>query len=223
MSTLGADRHDCTDCSRTNRDWVAARMSLGRFIRLRVGALPIVNLASFGLIGALGLDTLVTAVGLGASSGLSPRTKLGYILAFPLAEAAMPLIGLILGHRAQSLMGPWLFWVSALLLVGLGGWMLFFDDDDKDLRPNASFWRIVALALSISIDELVAGFAWGLRAPSILWLSLTLGIQAILWTGIGLMFGAHLTRWVGEWAEKLGGGMIMALGVYVLASHFGGR
>lgn len=40
-------------------------MSLGRFVRLRVVALPIVNLASFGFIGALGLDTLVTAVGLG--------------------------------------------------------------------------------------------------------------------------------------------------------------
>ena len=163
---------------------------------------------------------MVTATGLGVATPMSGHTRLRYLIAFPLAEAIMPLVGLFLGHTVKSIMGPWLFWVSGLLLLGLGGWMLYVDDDGA-LEAEGSRARVAVLALAVSIDELVAGFAWGLGMNHMLWLSLALGLQALAWTAIGLVFGRSLSRWMGEWAEKLGGGIIVMLGLYVLGSHFG--
>lgn len=124
----------------------------------------------------------------------------------------MPIIGLSLGRVASGLLGRWVDIVAASLLVGLAVWM-FFEDQDADSLSDQS---LLMAALGVSIDELVAGVAWGLGTSRIGLLSLALAMQAVVWTVVGMFFGRLFSRWIGEWAERLASIGLAVLGIYVI-------
>ena len=72
---------------------------------------------------------------------------------------------------------------------------------------------LLALGISISLDELAIGFTIGLLHLS-LWLAVVLiGTQAFLFAQLGLRLGAHLNETLRERAEQLAGLALLALAV----------
>jgi manganese efflux pump family protein len=72
---------------------------------------------------------------------------------------------------------------------------------------------LLALGLSISLDELAIGFTIGLLHLS-LWLAIVLiGTQAFLFAQLGLRLGAHLNETLRERAEQFAGLALLALAV----------
>ena len=70
---------------------------------------------------------------------------------------------------------------------------------------------LLALGISISLDELAIGFTIGLLHLS-LWLAIILiGAQAFLFAQIGLRLGAHLNETLRERAEQLAGIALLGL------------
>jgi manganese efflux pump family protein len=107
----------------------------------------------------------------------------------------------------------------------VGAWMLLHEDqaESEKVGQLASGHGLVllALGLSISLDELAIGFTIGLLHLS-LWLAVILiGAQAFVFAQIGLRLGARLNETLRERAEQLAGltlvGLALLLAVETLA------
>lgn len=165
-------------------------------------------------VASLGVDTLIVAAALGARQrGAVWRTA----LAFAAAEAAMPVVGLGLGNLAGRWVGMWASVAGGGVLVALAVWMIAFDRDRDDAAQDGlSGLALVLAALSVSLDELAAGFSIGLVGVPV---ALTVGLialQSAAVTVVGLRFGQRLRPLAGEGAERAAAGVLGLLGVWVL-------
>jgi len=172
----------------------------------------------------LGLDTFAVAAALGMR-GLPPRARLRVSLLMSSFEMAMPVIGLLVGHALGKLVGHSADYVAIGVLALLGIWMLLHEDEGENERvgqlASGRGLVLLALGLSISLDELAIGFTIGLLHLS-LWLAVVLiGAQAFVFAQVGLRLGERLNETLHERAEQLAGlallGLAVLLGVEKLA------
>jgi putative Mn2+ efflux pump MntP len=162
----------------------------------------------------LGLDTFAVAAALGMS-GLPPQQRLRVSLVMSSFEMAMPVVGLLLGHALGHLVGGAADYVAIGVLALLGLWMVVHEEEDEGEKVAQLAGRqglvLLALGISISLDELAIGFTIGLLHLS-LWLAVVLiGAQAFLFAQIGLRLGAQLNATLRDRAEQLAGLALLAL------------
>jgi putative Mn2+ efflux pump MntP len=162
----------------------------------------------------LGLDTFAVAAALGMG-GLPPQQRLRVSLVMSSFEMAMPVVGLLLGHALGHLVGGAADFVAIGLLALLGLWMVVHEEEDEGEKVAQLAGRqglvLLALGISISLDELAIGFTIGLLHLS-LWLAVVLiGAQAFLFAQIGLRLGAQLNATLRDRAEQLAGLALLAL------------
>ena len=108
-------------------------------------------------------------------------------------------------------------YVAIAVLALLGAWMLLHEGDDEsetvDRLAAGHGLAVLALGLSISLDELAIGFTIGLLHLS-LWLAIALiGIQAFVFAQLGLRLGARLNESLRERAEQAAGLALLTLAV----------
>lgn len=171
------------------------------------------------LVLPLGLDTFAVSALLGLG-GLPSRQRLRVSLFFSGFEAAMPLVGVLVGHGLAHLLGPSASYLAGGILIALGGWMLIQDEEGErtsvERLAGGRGLALVALGLSVSLDELAIGFTIGLLHLSI-WLAIVLiGAQAFVMAQLGFRLGARLGGRVREGAERLAAFALLVLGVVVL-------
>ena len=165
----------------------------------------------------LGLDTFAVSAALGMR-GLPARERLRISLVMSSFEMAMPVIGLLLGQALGRLIGGAAEYLAIAVLALLGVWMLADEEEDDESERVAQLARgrvlvLVALGISISLDELAMGFTIGLLHLTV-WLAVVLiGAQAFLFAQLGLRAGARLSRTLRERAEQLAGVALLALAV----------
>ena len=75
---------------------------------------------------------------------------------------------------------------------------------------------LIALGITISLDELAMGFTIGLLRLSIPLAVTLIGAQALAVTQLGLRLGSRLGEASQEWAGRLAGVALLALGVWVV-------
>ena len=172
----------------------------------------------------LGLDTFAVAAPLGVR-GLPRRQRLRVSLLMSGFEMAMPVVGLLLGHALGSLVGGAADYVAIGVLALLGLWMVIHDEEDEGDRvaqlASGRVLVLLALGVSISLDELAIGFTIGLLHLS-LWLAVALiGAQAFLFAQIGLRLGARLNETLRERAEQLAGVALVGLALLLAAEKIG--
>ncbi|HEX5188072.1 MAG TPA: manganese efflux pump [Streptosporangiaceae bacterium] len=118
---------------------------------------------------SLGLSNLAAAIGLG-TGGVDRRTRLRLGVIFGLFEAAMPVIGLLIGHGLARSFGRAADWLAAalLILVGCASIVAAFRAKTharvKPRPPSQAIPGIPRLLISgfaLSLDNLAAGFALG--------------------------------------------------------------
>jgi putative Mn2+ efflux pump MntP len=149
--------------------------------------------------------------------GLPPRARLRVSLLMSSFEMVMPVVGVLVGHALGTLVGNAADYVAIGVLAALGAWMLLHEDEAESEKVGqlASGHGLVllALGLSISLDELAIGFTIGLLHLS-LWLAIILiGAQAFLFAQLGLRLGARLNETLRERAEQLAGLALLGLAV----------
>ena len=164
----------------------------------------------------LGLDTFAVAAALGVR-GIPPRARLRVSLLMSSFEMAMPVVGLLIGHAVAAFVGGVADYVAIGVLALLGAWVLLHEDvADGDRIARVASGRglvLLALGISISLDELAIGFTIGLLHLS-LWLAIVLiGAQAFLFAQIGLRLGTHVNEELRERAEQFAGLALLALAV----------
>jgi len=169
----------------------------------------------------LSLDSFALAAALGARRpSRAQRWRLSAL--FVLFEAGMPLVGLALGAPAAHLVGSAAEYVAGAVLIAVGVWMLVSDDDDEEKAGrmvSAGGWAVIALGLSISIDELAIGFTIGLAGLSVAAVIIAIAVQALIASQLGLALGARVGEVWRERAERLAGLLLILLGAGLVVAR----
>ena len=167
------------------------------------------------LVAPLALDTFAVSAAL-ATSGLTRANRVRVSIVFPAFEMAMPLVGLLVGHALGRALGGVADYVAIALLVGVGLLMLRDDDDDPGRLIDARGLAVLALGVSISLDELAIGFSLGLLRLALVAAILLIGAQAVVASQLGLAIGGRIGAVARERAEQLAGIALVALGAAFL-------
>ena len=169
---------------------------------------------------AFGLAMDATAVS--AARGLgSRRSREAAILAllFGGFQAGMAALGWLAGLWFGPFLAAWDHWVAFVLLVGIGGKMLYeaWRGAAAPLEaPPPSAMLYLGLAIATSIDAAAAGLTLPM-VPVAPWLALVLiGVVTAACSAIGYVAGRSLGRYLGATLEVFGGLVLIGLGVKML-------
>jgi manganese efflux pump family protein len=171
----------------------------------------------------LGLDSFAVAAAIGASQLTTPRQRLRISLVFVIFEGGMPLIGLGLGTALARGIGHIADYLAAAAVIAIGAWMLFAgdqDDEEKASRIVASRGlALLALGISISLDELAIGFSIGLAHLPVTAVIVAIAVQAFVAAQLGLAIGTKISDSWRERAEQVAGGALVLLGAYLITEQ----
>jgi putative Mn2+ efflux pump MntP len=170
----------------------------------------------------MGLDTFGVALALGIA-GLPADRRTSIALLFAAFETIMPVVGAVIGAPLGNAIGGAAEYLAAGVLIALGAFVLHEADDDADegqrlvAMTRRGTYGLLALGVSISIDELAIGVSAGLLGLPLLPIIVAVGIQAFVVTIVGLRLGTRLGHRWQESAERIAGVALIGLGVILLA------
>ncbi|MGF7035274.1 putative Mn2+ efflux pump MntP [Paenibacillus mucilaginosus] len=173
---------------------------------------------SIGLMAlALGLDALSLGLGLGMK-GIRKLDILKVSAVTALFHVLMPLAGMWMGGYISVLLGKVATMCGGLLLLLLGGHMIYSSLHPGEERSydHRSFVGLLLFSLSVSIDAFSVGVSLGMFAGDVLLTVGMFGAAGGLMSIIGLLLGRHVGEWIGEYGEMLGGVILMAFGLKFL-------
>jgi manganese efflux pump family protein len=166
---------------------------------------------------SVGLDNFGAATAIGVS-GVDGRLRWRIAVIFGIFEAAMPVLGLLVGDSVAQGLGSGAKVVagSVLGVAGVYGIVsaLMAKDGGKRKR-ELSTGRIVVLAAALSVDNLAVGFALGAYHLDILVAALVIASVSVALALLGLEVGTRLGQRLGERSELLGGVALILIGVAV--------
>jgi len=173
----------------------------------------------------LAMDATAVAVARGAAaSRVSMRDALAVALMFGGAQAAMPLLGWVVGSRLGASVAGWDHWIAFGLLIAVGGRMLWQARGkigDTPIRPDDVFGMrvLLVLAFATSVDAFAVGITLPmLRAPMLVSVT-AIGVVTAVLGGLGVAVGRRLGQRMGHRLDALGGLVLVALAVKILIQH----
>lgn len=154
------------------------------------------------LIASLSLDTFAVSLAIGIAP-LTRSLRLRFVASCVLAESVMPLLGFALGGLVGRL-GSLVNWISVATLLGVGLWMLREALQDADEVAEA-VERVVLggaaiplVALSVSLDELAIGLAFGTLRLPVRVVVAAIAMQALFASMLGMRLGVSVGARVGQ-------------------------
>jgi putative Mn2+ efflux pump MntP len=175
------------------------------------------------LVLPLALDTFAVSAALGIA-GVSARRRFSLSLLFAAFEGGMPLIGLVIGATVGTLVGGLADYIAIVALAGLGVYILLADEEKEEARvaqfAGSTGIALIAVGLTVSLDELAIGFALGLARVPIVPAMVLVAAQAFVVSQLGFSLGARLGESVRAGAERLAGIALMAIAGLLLVTKF---
>ena len=114
-------------------------------------------------------------------------------------------------------------WIAFGLLLALGVKMLYEsahpEKRTEGFDPTRG-WSLVALSVATSLDAMAVGVTFSLIRMSVWVPALTIGVAAFIMTLIGMKLGKTAGAHLGQWAERIGGCVLIAIGARILVAHF---
>jgi len=169
---------------------------------------------------ALAADAFSVAVASGVvCCGFRPTFRLSFH--FGLFQALMPALGVLSGSVLRGHVADYDQWIAFGLLVFIGGRMIlesFKTDRDESAsgRDPSKGLTMVGLSIATSIDAFGAGIGLAMTDVNLWWACTVIGVVAGLLTIVGLRLGGVLASRIGPWAERIGGVVLIGLGVRIL-------
>ena len=171
----------------------------------------------------LSMDACAVAVCKGLAVG---QAKLGHCvlagLYFGGFQAAMPLVGYLLGVRFQSVIVSVDHWI-AFVLLGMIGFNMIREatGEEENLDPSFRFRAMLPLAVATSIDALAVGVTFAFLQVQIIPAVSFIGITTFVFSALGVAVGARFGGKFGQKAELAGGVILIAMGTKILLEHLG--
>ena len=171
----------------------------------------------------LGLDSFAVAAAIGATQVTTMWQRLRISMVFVIFEGGMPLIGLGLGTALARGIGHVASYLAGAAVIAIGAWMLLAaskDEEEKASRLTSSLGlALIALGISISLDELAIGFTIGLAHLPVTAVIVAIALQAFIAAQLGLAVGARIGERWRERAKQVAGIALILLGAYLIAER----
>lgn len=177
---------------------------------------------------ALSMDAFAVSIGLGAKHhNQTLKISLMAAIYFGVFQGAMPLIGYLGGRSVLGFIAQFAPWVACIILVGLGGKMLYEaikGDEDEDNETDAlelantselalTHKTMVTLAIATSIDAMAAGFTLNLLSVNAFVACLVIAIVTGIFSFAGVFLGKQSGTWLESKAEIFGGLVLIGIGI----------
>lgn len=176
---------------------------------------------------ALSMDAFAVSIGLGAKHHLhTVKIALMAGLYFGLAQGIMPLIGYLGGRSVLGFIADYAGWIGCIILVGLGGKMLYESlkgADDEPHNPELDLANtnelpinpktMFTLAIATSIDAMAAGFTLNLLEVNAFFACAMIAVVTGIFSFIGVFLGKQSGTWLESKAEIFGGLVLIGIGV----------
>ncbi len=133
----------------------------------------------------------------------------------------------IMGYLAGSCIEPYIrsidHWIAFLLLSYIGGKMIYesFQDDKNFDRDPSRGLTLIVLAIATSIDALAVGLSLGVLNKPIIYPSIVIGGICAAFSVAGLAIGRRAGNMIGSRVERLGGIILIMIGIKIVIEHIG--
>lgn len=187
--------------------------------------MSITDLVSIILIAvSLSADCFAVALGASVSGGrITFLRVLRISLSFGVFQALMPVLGWLAGRTIVEYIANYDHWLAFILLVLVGGRMVWESFHDKDERSkNKDITKgllLLVLSIATSIDALAVGLSFAFLEVNIVFASTTIGIVALIVTALAYILGNKIGSLVGKRAETAGGIILIGIGLRILLEH----
>ena len=144
---------------------------------------------------------------------------------FGLFQAIMPLIGWAIGRSFASHVQAFDHWIAFILLVIIGGKMLWEARQDEELDSEKAKtdptrgMSLVTLSVATSIDALAVGLSMAMVGVSVWLPALIIGLVTAILSIVGIIFGSRLGLRFRTWADTFGGIVLILIGLKILVEH----
>lgn len=167
----------------------------------------------------LALDGIALYLLIGVSSpGLRLRAMMGISAIFAIFQIVMPTIGYLIAEIFDDRIARAIPWISAGLLLFLGGRMLIGalrcrEEKGKESASKLSFGFLLIQATATSLDSLAVGVLFVSGSPESALLSfLEIGLITLSVAMCGILLGRRFGLVMKRKAELAGGIMLVGLG-----------
>ncbi len=171
----------------------------------------------------LAMDALAVAITTGiVLPDLTPRHYFRLSFHFGLFQAIMPVLGWFLGHTIVHLIAPFDHWIALILLSLVGGKMLrdsFQEETPQWSNDPTRGTQLVVLSIATSIDAFAVGLSLGVIGVNILLPAIAIGLVTGSLTLLGMKIGGFLGRRFGKNVERLGGLLLIGIGIKIVLEH----
>lgn len=166
---------------------------------------------------SVGLDNFGAATAIGVS-GVDRKLRLQVALIFGVFEAAMPVVGLLLGHSLARDLGTAAKPIGGTLLGLAGAYAIVIElvgKREAAKKPDLDAKRLILIGAVLSIDNLVIGFALGTYHVNLVVAAIAIGAVSVALSLLGLEIGRRLGERLGQRSELMGGVVLIAVGVAI--------
>lgn len=180
---------------------------------------------------AVGLSMDAFAVSLARAMTIKKQDLLRYALilglSFGFFQGFMPFIGWWAGSYFQEFIVSIDHWIAFILLALIGGNMIKEafqneDEEEEERKTSLTLKTILILSIATSIDAFAVGISFAFLQVNILSAVLLIGITTFVICFIGVFIGNRLGNLLGKYAEILGGGILILIGLKILIEHLFG-
>ena len=171
----------------------------------------------------LSMDAFAVSVCKGLSvKQLRPKHALLAGLYFGGFQALMPMLGWLLGYRFERLITSVDHWIAFVLLGLIGANMIreSFGEEEK-LDDDFSVKTMLLMAVATSIDALAVGITFAFLSVRILPAAGLIGLTTFLLSALGVVVGHAFGAKFQNGAERLGGTILILIGLKILLEHLG--
>lgn len=171
---------------------------------------------------ALSMDAFAVSIGLGVKNKYFEKALAFKVaLFFGFFQGLMPLFGYLasigIGNNIESID----HWVAFVLLSAIGAKMLYesFGENTEDEISIITNKVLLILAIATSIDAMAAGFTLNLLQVNPFLSMIIIGVVTYVFSFLGVFIGSKGGGYLEDKAEKIGGIVLIGIGLKILIEH----
>lgn len=170
----------------------------------------------------LSMDSFAVAIAIGIKEKKFDKIlALKVALIFGFFQGFMPLIGYFLSLTVSDMIDSFDHIIAFLLLLAIGGKMLYesYQDGDKEEIKELTLVSLAILGIATSIDAMAVGFTLDLLPLDPYISTIVIGIVTVCFSYFGVYMGTRGSEYLENWAEKIGGLVLIAIGFKILIEN----
>ncbi|QKF82602.1 manganese efflux pump MntP family protein [Halarcobacter ebronensis] len=171
---------------------------------------------------ALSMDAFAVSIGLGVKGkGFNKSLAFKSALLFGFFQGFMPLVGYLASVGVGTFIEAFDHWIAFVLLSLIGGKMLYesFGENTEEEISIVTNKVLLILAIATSIDAMAAGFTLSLLRLDPYLSMLIIAVVTFIFSYIGNFIGTKGGAFLEDKAEKIGGIVLIGIGLKILIEH----